>query len=53
MAGVYLGTGHSCWGILNGPATGLMLAEMILDGKVSCLPPEGTEVLGPARLAPL
>lgn len=29
----FVATGHSCWGILNGPATGLSLAELILDGK--------------------
>lgn len=31
-AGVYLATGHASWGILNAPATGRMIAEMILDG---------------------
>ena len=25
--------GHSCWGILNGPATGEALAELIVTGK--------------------
>lgn len=30
--GLFLGTGHASWGILNSPATGRMLAEMILDG---------------------
>jgi len=30
--GVYLATGHAVWGILNAPATGRMVAEMILDG---------------------
>ena len=30
--GVYVATGHSAWGILNAPATGRMIAEMILDG---------------------
>jgi len=30
--GVYLATGHASWGILNAPATGRMVAEMILDG---------------------
>lgn len=30
--GVFLATGHASWGILNGPATGRMVAEMILDG---------------------
>lgn len=31
--GLLLATGHSCWGINNAPATGLLLAEMIFDGK--------------------
>ena len=31
--GVFVATGHSCWGILNGPATGQGLAELILSGK--------------------
>ncbi|MDX6554836.1 MAG: hypothetical protein QOD86_1031 [Miltoncostaeaceae bacterium] len=30
--GVLLATGHAVWGILNAPATGRMVAEMILDG---------------------
>jgi glycine/D-amino acid oxidase-like deaminating enzyme len=30
--GVYVATGHSCWGILNGPATGQGLAELVLHG---------------------
>jgi len=29
----YVGTGHGCWGILNGPATGKCLAQVILDIK--------------------
>ncbi|KGN48556.1 putative oxidoreductase C1F5.03c [Cucumis sativus] len=29
----YVATGHSCWGILNGPATGAAMAELILDGE--------------------
>ncbi|TVT97882.1 hypothetical protein EJB05_56844, partial [Eragrostis curvula] len=33
VKGCYVATGHSCWGILNGPATGAALAELILDGK--------------------
>ena len=53
LAGVYVATGHSCWGILNGPATGMVVAELIVDnGVVSCLPPEGVEMLSPARLVP-
>lgn len=30
--GVYVATGHSVWGILNAPATGEALAELIVDG---------------------
>ncbi|RZR73263.1 hypothetical protein BHM03_00022036 [Ensete ventricosum] len=32
VKGCYVATGHSCWGILNGPATGASLAELILEG---------------------
>lgn len=45
MQGVYLATGHSCWGILNGPATGLAVAEMIVHGKSSV---SGIGALSPA-----
>ena len=31
--GAYVATGHSVWGILNAPATGEALAELILDGR--------------------
>jgi glycine/D-amino acid oxidase-like deaminating enzyme len=31
--GAYLATGHASWGILNSPATGRMISEMILDGE--------------------
>lgn len=30
---VYIATGHTFWGILNGPATGKCLAELILHGE--------------------
>jgi glycine/D-amino acid oxidase-like deaminating enzyme len=30
--GAYIATGHSVWGILNAPATGEALAELIADG---------------------
>lgn len=30
--GAFLATGHASWGILNAPATGRMVSEMILDG---------------------
>ena len=32
VAGAYVATGHSVWGILNAPATGEALAELVLDG---------------------
>ncbi|CAO2828222.1 unnamed protein product [Amaranthus hypochondriacus] len=35
MKGCFVATGHSCWGILNGPATGAALAELIMDGQAS------------------
>ena len=37
VQGAYVATGHSCWGILNGPATGLAVSELLLDGKASCV----------------
>lgn len=30
---LWVAAGHTCWGIQNGPATGYLMAEMILDGK--------------------
>ncbi|KAF7721848.1 hypothetical protein EC973_004056 [Apophysomyces ossiformis] len=34
---LFLATGHSCWGILNGPVTGLMMSELLTDKKISCV----------------
>ena len=31
VAGAYVATGHSVWGILNAPATGEAMAELIVD----------------------
>ncbi|KAH3899465.1 related to Putative oxidoreductase TDA3 [Saccharomycodes ludwigii] len=33
---LYVGSGHSCWGINNAPATGKVLAELLYDGVASC-----------------
>ncbi|KAH8764930.1 FAD dependent oxidoreductase [Diaporthe sp. PMI_573] len=30
--GVWVAAGHTCWGIQNGPATGYLVAELLLDG---------------------
>jgi glycine/D-amino acid oxidase-like deaminating enzyme len=30
--GAYIATGHSVWGILNAPASGEAMAELVLDG---------------------
>jgi glycine/D-amino acid oxidase-like deaminating enzyme len=35
--GAYVATGHGPWGILNAPATGRMVAEMIVDGASTSL----------------
>ena len=32
VGGTYVATGHSVWGMLNAPATGEAMAELILDG---------------------
>ena len=37
LTNAFIATGHSVWGILQGPATGKALAEWIVDGKPSCL----------------
>ncbi len=34
-AGAYVATGHGPWGMLNAPATGRALAELIVDGAAS------------------
>ena len=34
---IVIATGHSVWGMLNGPATGEAVAELIMDGKTTTL----------------
>jgi glycine/D-amino acid oxidase-like deaminating enzyme len=46
-AGAYVATGHGPWGILNAPATGLALAELIVDGAASSV---DLRPFDPARL---
>ncbi|KAK4178755.1 FAD dependent oxidoreductase-domain-containing protein [Triangularia setosa] len=33
VKGLWIASGHTCWGIQNGPGTGCLMAEMILDGE--------------------
>lgn len=35
VRGAFVATGHGCWGILNAPATGAALAELIADGAAT------------------
>ncbi|KAL6530109.1 hypothetical protein OROMI_028754 [Orobanche minor] len=35
VKGCYVATGHSCWGILNGPATGAAVSELVMYGSAS------------------
>jgi glycine/D-amino acid oxidase-like deaminating enzyme len=35
VEGLYVATGHSVWGMLNAPATGEAMAELIVDGEAS------------------
>lgn len=35
MRGAYISAGHNCWGILWGPVTGLLMSELLIDGKAS------------------
>ena len=50
IEGAYVATGHSVWGILNAPATGEALAELIADGAA-----RSTDLrpFYPSRLRPL
>lgn len=35
--GVYVASGHSCWGICNAPGTGKVMSEILLEGKAKSL----------------
>jgi glycine/D-amino acid oxidase-like deaminating enzyme len=37
VEGAYIATGHSVWGILNAPATGEAMAELITDGAAHAI----------------
>ena len=46
--GAFVATGHSVWGMLNAPATGEAMAELIVDGAASTV---DLAAFDPARLA--
>jgi glycine/D-amino acid oxidase-like deaminating enzyme len=48
--GAYVATGHSVWGMLNAPATGEAMSELILDGAARHVE---LEPFAPGRLPPL
>ena len=55
VASAYIATGHSVWGILNAPATGEAMAELIVDGAAHAVDlapfdPGRLPRLDPARL---
>ena len=54
--GAYVATGHSVWGMLNAPATGEAMAELLLDGVTSAVnlkrfDPGRLEALDPKMLS--
>jgi glycine/D-amino acid oxidase-like deaminating enzyme len=56
LANAYVATGHSVWGILNAPATGEAMAELLLDGAahtvdIGRFDPGRLPALDPARLS--
>jgi glycine/D-amino acid oxidase-like deaminating enzyme len=56
VEGAYVATGHSVWGMLNAPASGEAMAELILDGvasQVNLAPfaPDRLKAFDPARLS--
>jgi glycine/D-amino acid oxidase-like deaminating enzyme len=56
LMNVHVATGHSVWGILNAPATGEAMAELIVDGAAHTVDlarfdPGRLPALDPARLA--
>jgi glycine/D-amino acid oxidase-like deaminating enzyme len=55
LKGAYVATGHSVWGILNAPATGEAVAELLVDGQtrtldLSAFDPGRLPSLDPKRL---
>ncbi|KAF9078397.1 FAD dependent oxidoreductase [Rhodocollybia butyracea] len=34
--GLFIATGHTCWGICNAPGTAKALSEIIMEGRIQC-----------------
>ncbi|KAJ7905154.1 FAD dependent oxidoreductase [Mycena leptocephala] len=34
--GLFVATGHTCWGISNAPGTARAMAELVMEGKIKC-----------------
>ena len=49
VKGAYVATGHSVWGILNAPATGEAMADLILNGETTRI---DLTAFDPGRMAP-
>ena len=50
VADAYVATGHSVWGILNAPATGEAMAELIVDGAAHAV---DLKPFNPGRMPPV
>ena len=46
----YVATGHSVWGMLNAPATGEAVAELLVEGRTRTV---DIAAFDPARLPPM
>ena len=38
ISNLHVATGHGCWGILNSPASGAAMAELVANGEVTLIP---------------
>ncbi|ETO08998.1 hypothetical protein RFI_28390 [Reticulomyxa filosa] len=45
----FVGTGHTCWGILNSLITGLLLSELIVDGQYRTVDDDTMKAFNPSR----
>jgi glycine/D-amino acid oxidase-like deaminating enzyme len=50
VQGAFVATGHGVWGMLNGPATGEAMAELLLHGAARHI---DLAPFSPGRLPPL